>query len=174
MLYNYLKVILRNFISDGMYTFIIIFGLAIGLASILVIGQYIYFELSFDQHVKDKGRIYYTYLNWKGEDKEVDGQCFPAVAPFMDASIPEVESSVRLLNTTAYEGNSSLLRREENGRLLFHSKTDKFFLADPAVLIFFSVPMLYGNAESALNEPNSMVITRSLAQKFFPNEDDTL
>src|SRR6187551_3397560 len=100
MLYNYLKVILRNFISDGMYTFIIIFGLAIGLASILVIGQYIYFELSFDQHVKDK---------------EVDGQCFPAVAPFMDASIPEVESSVRLLNTTAYEGNSSLLRREENG-----------------------------------------------------------
>ncbi len=101
MLYNYLKVILRNFISDGMYTFIIIFGLAIGLASILVIGQYIYFELSFDQHVKDKDRIYYTYLNWQGEEKGVDAQCFPAVAPFMDASIPEVESSVRLLNTTA-------------------------------------------------------------------------
>ena len=106
MLYNYLKVILRNFISDGMYTFIIIFGLAIGLASILVIGQYIYFELSFDQHVKDKDRIYYTYLNWQGEEKGVDAQCFPAVAPFMDASIPEVESSVRLLNTTAYDGNS--------------------------------------------------------------------
>ena len=171
MLYNYLKVILRNFISDGMYTFIIIFGLAIGLSSILVIGQYIYFELSFDQHVKDKDRIYYTYLNWQGEEKGVDGQCFPAVAPFMDASIPEVESSVRLLNTTAYDGNSSLLRREENGRLLFHSKTDKLFLADPAVLKFFSVPMVSGNVESALREPNSMVITRSLAQKFFPNED---
>ena len=117
MLYNYLKVILRNFISDGMYTFIIIFGLAIGLASILVIGQYIYFELSFDQHVKDKDRIYYTYLNWKSPDKEVDGQCFPAVAPFMDASIPEVESSVRLVNTTAYDDNTALLRREENGRI---------------------------------------------------------
>ena len=77
MLYNYLKVILRNFITDGMYTFIIIFGLAIGLASILVIGQYIYFELSFDQHVKDKDRIYYTYLNWKSPDKEVDGNVSP-------------------------------------------------------------------------------------------------
>ena len=86
-----------------MYTFIIIFGLSIGLSSILVIGQYIYFELSFDQHVKDKDRIYYTYLNWQGEEKGVDGQCFPTVAPFMDASIPEVESSVRLLNTTAYD-----------------------------------------------------------------------
>ena len=89
----------------------------------------------------------------------------------MDASIPEVESSVRLLNTTAYDGNSRTLRREENGRLLFHSKADKLFLADPDVLKFFSVPMLHGNAESALREPNSMVITRSLAQKFFPNED---
>ena len=171
MLYNYLKVILRNFISDGMYTFIIIFGLAIGLSSIFVIGQYIYFELSFDQHVKDKDRIYYTYLNWKSEDKEVDGQCFPAVAPFMDASIPEVESTVRLLNTTAYDDNTTLLRREENGKLLFHSKTDNLFLADPEVLKFFSVPMVSGNAENALSEPNSMVITRSLAHKFFPNED---
>ncbi len=44
-------------------------------------------------------------------------------------------------------------------------------MADPAVLKFFSVPMVHGNAESALREPNSMVITRSLAQKFFPNED---
>ena len=45
MLYNYLKVILRNFISDGMYTFIIIFGLAIGLAASLIIAQYVHFEL---------------------------------------------------------------------------------------------------------------------------------
>ena len=49
MFYNYLKVIIRNFQSDGMYTFIIIFGLAIGLAASLIIGQYVHFELSFDK-----------------------------------------------------------------------------------------------------------------------------
>ena len=65
MLYNYLKVILRNFISDGMYTFIIIFGLAIGMAASLIIAQYVHFELSFDKQYKDKDRIFYTYMKWK-------------------------------------------------------------------------------------------------------------
>jgi len=61
MLYNYLKVILRNFISDGMFTIIIIFGLAIGLAASLIIAQYVHFELSFDKQHKDRDRIFYTF-----------------------------------------------------------------------------------------------------------------
>ena len=171
MLYNYLKVIIRNFISDGMYTFIIIFGLAIGLTSILVIGQYIYFELSFDEHVKDKERIYYTYLNWKSPDKEVDGKCFPAVASFMETSIPEVESSVRIANVLMDGGNTAVLRREENGTIVLRSQANNLFFADPGVIKFFSLFMLAGDADNALKEPNTMVITRGLAEKFFPNED---
>ncbi len=171
MLYNYLKVILRNFVSDGMYTFIIIFGLAIGLSSIFVIGQYIYFELSFDQHVKDKDRIYYTYLNWKSPDMEVDGKCFPAVAPFIETSIPEIESAVRIANVLMDGGSTAMLRREENEKIVFRSQTNNLFFADPGVIKFFSIIMLAGNADNALKEPNTMVITRSLAEKFFPNED---
>jgi len=60
MLYNYLKVIIRNFISDGMYSFIIIVGLAIGLAAGLMIAQYIHFEMSFDRQHEDIGDVYYT------------------------------------------------------------------------------------------------------------------
>ena len=170
MLYNYLKIIIRNFISDGMYTFIIVFGFAIGLSSILVIGQYISFELSFDQHVQDKDRIYYTYLKWKG-DKDLDGKCFPAVAPFMTASIPEVQSCIRLLNVTAYDASTALVRRVENGKVIFQSQIDNLFLADPTALTFFSVPMVYGDAARALSGPNSVVITRTLAEKFFPGEN---
>lgn len=171
MFYNYLKVIIRNFISDKMYTFIIIFGLATGLASVLVIGQYIYFEVSFDQSVMDRDRIYYTYVNWKSPEKEVNGKSFPAVAPFMSESIPEVESSVRIADILLQGGSSAVLRREENSKLIFYSQTDNLFIADPNVLKFFSIRMLAGNADNALMEPSTMVITRSLAEKFFPNED---
>jgi len=69
MIYNYIKIIARNFLSDKLYTFIVVFGLAIGLASLLVISQYIYFEMNFDMHVQDKERIYYTYVNWIGIEK---------------------------------------------------------------------------------------------------------
>jgi len=72
MIYNYLKILFRNFINDRMYTLIIVFGLAIGIASCLMIAQYIHFEMSFDSHVKDKDLIYYTYLTWKGQKGEVD------------------------------------------------------------------------------------------------------
>jgi putative ABC transport system permease protein len=171
MFLNYLKVIIRNFRSDKIYTFIIIFGLATGLASVLLIGQYIYFEMTFDQNVKDRERIYYTYLNWKTTEKEVDGKCFPAVAPFLSESLLEVESSVRIADIRFDYGNTVVLRREENGKLFFYSQTENLFWADPEVLDFFSVRMLSGDANHALKEPNTMIITRSLAEKFFPNED---
>jgi len=171
MIYNYLKIMLRNFINDGMYTFIIVFGLAIGIAACLMIAQYIHFEMSFDRHVKDKDLIYYTYLTWKGQKGEVDGKCFPAIGPFFESAIPEVQSSVRIASVGLEKGNTFVLRREENGKVVFYGQVDNLFLADAGVLRFFSVQMLAGNAESALERPNTMVVTRSLAEKFFPNED---
>jgi putative ABC transport system permease protein len=53
MIYNYLKLMIRNFMNDRLYTFIIVSGLAVGLACCLMIAQYIHFELSFDKDVKD-------------------------------------------------------------------------------------------------------------------------
>jgi hypothetical protein len=72
MIYNYLKVIIRNFLSDGMYSFIIIFGLAVGLAASLMIAQYVYFELSFDSAVTDKDRIFYAYMQSQNGDRTID------------------------------------------------------------------------------------------------------
>ena len=83
MLYNYLKVILRNFVSDGMYTFIIIFGLAIGLAASLIIAQYVQFELSFDKDYQDRDQVYYAYIQQTNNSGVVDQQCHPAVAPLL-------------------------------------------------------------------------------------------
>jgi len=96
MIYNYLKIIFLNFLTGKMYTFIIVFGLAVGIAVTLMIAQYIHFELSFDRHVSDKVRVYYAYLEWRGLEKGVDGKCFPAIGPFFENSLPEVEAVIIL------------------------------------------------------------------------------
>lgn len=168
---NYLRVIIRNFISDKMYTFIIVFGLAIGIAASLMIAQYVHFELSFDRHYKDRDLIYFSYMEWQNEQGTIELDCHPAVAPLFKRSIPEVVASVRISPALTNKGDELVLRREENGRTVFYSREKGMYLADPDVLDFFSIPMLEGDSKTALSEPNTMVITRSLAEKMFPGQN---
>jgi putative ABC transport system permease protein len=170
MLYNYLKVILRNFISDGMYTFIIIFGLAIGLAASLIIAQYVHFELSFDKQYKDRDRIFYTYMKWKNSGGDGDGLCQPAIAPLINRSIPEAESSVRIIPFFYNKGDEFILRREENGKTVFYTRVAQAYQVDKGFLDFFSIPMVEGNRKDVWDNPFNIVITRRLAEKFFGKE----
>src|SRR6188474_584350 len=136
MINNYIKILIRYFLNDMMYTFIIVFGMAIGIAACLMIAQYIHFEMSFDQHVKDRDLIYYSYMHWSGQDRGVDGKCFPAIAPLCDQSIPEVESSVRIAPVALTNGSTRVLRREQKGKVIFYKEVDDLYLADPNVLKF--------------------------------------
>ena len=170
MLYNYLKVILRNFVSDGMYTFIIIFGLAIGLAASLIIAQYVHFELSFDKQYKDRDRIFYTYMKVKNSGGDADELCHGAIAPLINRSIPEVESSVRIIPFFFNKGDEFILRREENGKILFYTRVAHAYQVDKTFLDFFSIPMVEGNRKDVWNDPFNIVITRRLAEKFFGKE----
>jgi len=150
-----------------MYTFIIIFGLAIGLAASLIIAQYVHFELSFDKQYKERDRIFYTYMKWKDGGGSGDGLCQPAIAPLMTRSIPEVESSVRIVPFKWNKGDEFILRREENGKTLFYTRVAQAYQVDRNFLNFFSIPMAEGNPKDALNDHYSIVITRRLAEKFF-------
>ncbi len=170
MLYNYLKIIARNCIKDGVYTFIIVFGLAIGIAASLIITQYVHFELSFDKHYKDKDRTYYTYMKWTSSVGSGDGLCQPAIAPLLTRSIPEVESSVRIVPFKWNKGDEFILRREKNGKTLFYTRVAQAYQVDSQFLDFFSIPMIEGNHEGALSDHYSIVITKRLAEKFFGNE----
>src|SRR5690349_9031742 len=167
MFSNYLKVILRNFISDRMYTFINVLGLVMGLAACLIIAQYVQFETSFDKGLKDKDRIYFSYLHSEGWDQ--DDHCDPALAPFLRQTMPEVEEAVRLFPLSTAQIDLILHRDDVKDPL--YSKIDKAYFADPGILNLFSIPMLQGDASSALKDPLSMVITRALADKFFPHEN---
>jgi putative ABC transport system permease protein len=170
MIRSYLKIIFRNFFSDGMYTSIIVFGLAIGISVSLIIGQYIHFELSFDKEIKDRDRIYYTYMNWQEEKRVSDALCHPAVGPLIKRSVPEVTGVIRIVPAGLSRGDEWILRREKNGVLQDYGRINNMYLADPEVLDFFSIPMLEGDPLTALVDPHSIVITKSVADKFFPNE----
>jgi putative ABC transport system permease protein len=170
MLLSYLKVIFRNFFSDGMYTPIIVFGLAVGIAVSLIIGQYIYFELSFDKQYKDRDRIYYTYMRWNDAQGVYDKLCHPAISPFIKHVVPEVESSIRITPAGINLGDEWVLQREKDGKKKEFGRINNMYRADPEIFDFFSIPMLAGDPKTALVDPGSIVITRSVANKFFPNE----
>ena len=156
MLYSYFKVIFRNFFSDGLYTSIIVLGLAVGIAVSLIIGQYIFFELSFDKHFKDSDRIYYTYLNMEDDKGRGDFLCHPAVAPLIKRSIPEVENVIRITPVGINRGDEWILQREKDGKKKDYGRINNMYAVDAEIFEFFSIPMIAGDPKTALKDPHSI------------------
>jgi putative ABC transport system permease protein len=163
MIRNYLRLVIRQLLNEKIHTFIIVVGLAIGIASALIIAQYVEFELSFDKSVRDRENIYYTYLSWVRPENVVDGRAFPAIAPFAKTNISEVKECVR---ATVGDETPVHLRLEENGQVIKSVAATNFYFVDYNFLDFFSMPLVAGDA-NALREPYSMVLTKTLAGKLF-------
>ncbi|MEO8473738.1 MAG: ABC transporter permease [Chryseolinea sp.] len=171
MIKSYFQIVIRHFLKEKLHAAIIITGLAIGIASALIIAQYIYFESSFDKDVPDRDNIYYAYIDSMSKNSQTDGLCFPALGPFAEHNISQIESSVRIVEHTTGALGKIFLRREENGKVIFYAEQTDVYLADPNIFKFFSMHLLKGDEETALKRPNTVVITKNVADKFFPNED---
>jgi len=161
MLKNIFKVALRNLYKDKFYSFLNIIGLAIGIAASFLIVLYVVDELSYEQTFKDKERIYRvaTAANFgDGQLTHVAASSAPLAGGFKN-EIPEVESITRFqpisLNIT--EGDN------------FY-KENKVFFADSTFFKVFSYEIIEGDPERILVEPNSLVLTRSMAIKYFGEE----
>lgn len=170
MLLNYLKVIFRNFITDRMYTLINIFGLSVGIAASLMIAQYVQFELSFDRDIKHTDPVYRMYMRLRGQGWEVDHGGHPAIGSYLKKNFPDITSLARIIPVGLEWNREYLLRRENQEGDYVFSKEIGFFYAEPEILQMFAIPMIEGNPEVALNEPNSIVITKAIADKFFLRE----
>lgn len=158
MLTNYLKIALRNIRKQKFYSFINILGLTIGLASSILIGLYILDELSFD-HFHAKGeQIYRMNLHGKlgGQDILTTSTCGP-MAEALVAEIPEVSEATR-----TWSRGESVFRYEDK---IFSE--DDLFAADSNFFEVFSFKLLAGDPKTALKEPNSIVLTQSIANKYF-------
>jgi putative ABC transport system permease protein len=170
MLENYIKIGWRNLVKQKMYALIKIGGFAIGIASCLLIALFIRQELSYDLHYPDGDRIYRVVEHYHADNGEVHkGVSFPApMGNVLKEDFPEVEKVGRFNAGKLFGAGSNSFRRTDKTET-FHE--EGFAYADQTLLEILRVPFIYGDLRQALSEPNSMVITRSKADKYFPNED---
>ena len=154
---NYLAVAIRSLSRNRVYSLINILGLALGIGCSLVICLYVMDELSYDRYHVKADRIYRVILDGKLMGKEINGAVSPApMAQALVDEIPDVVSSVRL-----WQRNNVLVGWEDR------RFTEDVFYADGSYFSIFTHPMIEGDPNTALKEPNSIVLTRSSAFKYF-------
>lgn len=160
MLKNYLKIAWRNLRKHKFYTFLNIFGLSLGLASCLLITLYVVDELSYDRSFANADRIFRINadIRFGGADMAL------AVAPdplafTLKKDYPQIEQVVRLR-----ENGSQLVRRADAVENL---KEEHVFFVDSTFFKVFSVPLLQGDPNTALRNPQTVVISETDARKYF-------
>jgi putative ABC transport system permease protein len=162
MLRNYFVIALRNLRKHSFYTFINVAGLSIGIAICLVILLFVNNELRYDRHHVNAERIYRIKSEIKFGGNHYNMIYTPApVAAALVAEIPEVEASVQFRQRGSY-----LVKRETE-----NIKEQDVIWASNDFFKIFSVPLLAGNAYKALNEPNTIAISKRVADKFFADEE---
>lgn len=160
MFKNYLKVSWRNLIRQPFFTTLNTFGLAIGMAGGLLISLFIYDELSYDRMFSNAERIYRVNIDNKiaGETNKYAAVSGP-LAEVMKRDYPHLEAITRFKNT-----GSKLIRQLDAEQ---NVKEDKVVAADPGFFEMFGLDLLVGDKNSAFNEANAIVLTRTAAEKHF-------
>lgn len=159
MVKSLLLVALRNLKKDRWYSLINIVGLTIGITFSLFLALYIMSELSYDRYNSNAQRIYRVVSFIKEPDRDLSHNAatqFPLI-PEIQKDYPEVQEAVRLAGTgrTLYS----------NGARRFYE--NKVFNGDSNIFKVFTYQFIDGSPQHALVEPNSMVLTESLAVKYF-------
>jgi putative ABC transport system permease protein len=164
MYLNYLKIALRNLRRHKLFSFINIFGLAVGLACCLLIALYILQELSYDKFHAHANRIYRVARSFTEGDGSTSlklGNIAAPIGPLLKNDFPAVEEVTRLFQHHGVMAASPQKTFNE----------ENIFFAEPSFFKIFSVPLQRGNAKTALNEPKTVLLTQKMAAKYFPNQD---
>jgi putative ABC transport system permease protein len=160
MISNYFKVAIRNLLRQKGFSFINIFGLALGITCTALIGMWVNDELSFDKFHADYQRMYRITATLP--EMKVHAAVTPApLAEAFQNEIPEIEQAVRISSI-----NSDLM---EVGDLKFEEKGILF--ADSNFFKVFNFPFIKGNAGQALQKPEGIVLTEKMAIKYFGTTD---
>lgn len=161
MIRNYIKIALRNLRKNPVYSFINIFGLASGLACFILILIFVQHELSYDRFHKNSDQLY-RVIQRRPDSKGADhwAATSPALASTLKKELSEVTSATSVFPT--FNPLISL------GDKRF---TEEGILADTNFLKIFTFPFLQGDAATALESPNSIVLTASFARKIFGEQN---
>lgn len=160
MIRNYLQTASRNFLRYRLYTFINVLGLAIGIAFCLLIYLFIQYEFQYDSFHTQGERIYRVEKSdrWDNEPRRTATLSCPFV-PMMYEEVPEVEDYSR------YSGGSLLI--DHAGKQIEQT----VHYVDPGFFRMFSFSLLQGNPATIFAQPGGAVISSSLAQRYFGDED---
>jgi len=160
MLKNHIKIALRSLKKQPFFTFLNTFGLATGMAGALLIALYIYDELGFDTMFADAERIYrIDSVSKFGGLEEQLAQTPEPMAATLVRDYPQVEAATRFLDR-----ESILLRKAD---VPANVKENHTTYVDAAFFDMFGINLLEGNAKTALTEPNTLVLTKTAAEKHF-------
>lgn len=168
MIKTYLKLAFRSLVKNKVFSFINVFGLAIGLTCCLLISMYIYTELSYDTQHKAGDRLYQLGTISIQDGKADRYATTPApIGPTMKQVFPEIESTTRLM--PAFQDDKTLLQYTDAKNVRSFYEMHGYF-ADSTFFQLFTYKFKEGNPNTALNDPTSLVINEEIAKKIFGNE----
>tara|TARA_R110002073_G_scaffold279026_1_gene443123 strand:- start:405914 stop:408346 length:2433 start_codon:yes stop_codon:yes gene_type:complete len=160
MFKNHIKIAWRSLKKQPFFTFINTFGLAIGMAGGLLISLYIYDELSYDKMFADADRIYRVDVDIKfGGEAQNSSEASAPMAAAMKKDFSQIESVTRIRDR-----GSNLIRKSGT---LKNTKELHMAFADSTFFDMFGLELLYGDAKTALTQPNTLVMTKTAAEKHF-------
>jgi putative ABC transport system permease protein len=159
MIKNYLKIAWRNLVKNKTFSLINIVGLAIGLACFILIALYVTDEISYDRYNEKADRIFRVNsdIRFGGTDLKL-AVCSDPMGATLKKDYPQVEEYVRF-----YNSNGPKLVKKDNEFI----NEARVTYADSTLFNVFTLPAISGDAKNALNEPNTVVITESIAKKYF-------
>ncbi|WP_221392368.1 ABC transporter permease [Dyadobacter sp. NIV53] len=162
MFQNYFKIAWRNLLRNRAFSAINIAGLSIGLASCMLISLYVLDELSFDRYNEKADQIVRVVFKGTMQGGKInEAHVMPPTAQAIKADYPEVVAATRLRQggfPKVFVGN-----KQYTG--------DPMAFVDPNFFEIFTLPLVQGNSKTALTEPNTIIITQELAEKYFARRD---
>jgi len=166
---NNIKLAWRSFKRDKLYSWIKIFSLTIGVAACVLIALFVGNELSYDRQYQNTDKIYRLVKMDEHNGKIRKSVYMPAaLSTALMNDFPEIEKSGRLCNIENFGAGSNQINI---GGKLDNSYEKGVVFADQNTLEILEAKFIYGNPQNALDNVNSVVITKSRADKFFPNEN---
>lgn len=164
MFRNHFIITVRSLFKRKGYALLNILGLAIGIGCCLLIFQYVSYEKSYDNFQTNGKQIVRLRLDQykQGELQWQSATSYPGIAPTLKRDFPEVENYCRLHVWTGIFANT------QNNKKFNETKG---YYADSSTINMLGTKLLKGNTANALSEPNEMIISESMAKKYFGNED---
>jgi putative ABC transport system permease protein len=161
MLKNQIQIACRNLWKRKWFSFVNVAGLTAGVSAGFFIMLYINFEFSYDRFHSKANRIYRLACDIKATNGDKSTYNTPAaMASYLKAEFPEIESSVRIIKT-------SWLVRKDNVKF----QENNVFIVDSTFFSMFDFPLMEGNALVALRKPLSVVLSQTAAKKYFGTSD---